>query len=112
MEATTRLAQKRRRAKKNAQWSAKRAIEKALRLQVDGVGFAFIEVLSELLRGWGEIRMVLFALLVIVIARGYPDGLVGICHAAGERLAEDSARSLRVPAFTCGAAAGKDPVLT
>ena len=27
--------------------------------------------------------MVLFALLVIVVARGYPAGLVGICHALG-----------------------------
>ena len=33
------------------------------------LGAVFIEVLSEALRAWGEIRMVLFALLVIVIAR-------------------------------------------
>src|SRR5439155_1590326 len=57
------------------------------------VGAVFIEVLSEALRAWGEVRMVLFALLVIVIARGYPNGLVGICHAAGRRLAA------RVPAL-------------
>ena len=57
------------------------------------LGAVFIEVLSEALRAWGEVRMVLFALLVIVIARGYPSGLVGICHTAGERLAA------RVPAL-------------
>jgi hypothetical protein len=42
--------------------------------------------------------MVLFALLVILIARGYPGGLVGICQALGRRLAA------RVPALA--------PVLT
>jgi branched-chain amino acid transport system permease protein len=51
------------------------------------VGAIFIELLSELLRAWGEIRMVLFALLVIVIARSYPAGLVGICQAMAWRLA-------------------------
>jgi branched-chain amino acid transport system permease protein len=50
------------------------------------IGAIFIEILSELLRGWGEIRMVLFALLVIVVARAYPAGLVGILSAAGRRL--------------------------
>ncbi len=50
------------------------------------LGAAFIEVLSELLRAWGEIRMVLFALLVIVVARAYPAGLVGICRTAGQRM--------------------------
>ena len=62
------------------------------------LGAVVIEVLSEALRAWGEIRMVLFALLVIVIARGYPAGLVGVCHALGARLAT------RVPALA--------PVLT
>jgi branched-chain amino acid transport system permease protein len=42
------------------------------------VGAVFIELLSELLRGWGEIRMVLFALLVLVVVRAYPAGLVGL----------------------------------
>jgi len=51
------------------------------------LGAVFIEVLSEALRAWGEIRMVLFALLVIIIARGYPEGLAGICRALGHRLA-------------------------
>jgi len=46
------------------------------------VGAVFIELLSELLRGWGEIRMVLFALLVLVIVRAYPAGLVGLGQAA------------------------------
>ena len=57
------------------------------------VGAVFIEVLSEGLRAWGEIRMVLFALLVIAIARGYPAGLLGIARALGRRLAA------RVPAL-------------
>ena len=51
------------------------------------VGAILIEVLSELLRGWGEIRMVLFALLVLAIARLYPDGLVGLFRLAGQQLA-------------------------
>ncbi len=57
------------------------------------LGAVFIEVFSELLRGWGEIRMVVFALLVIVVARLYPTGLVGILRTAGHRL------STRVPAL-------------
>ncbi len=51
------------------------------------LGAVFIEVLSEALRAWGEIRMVLFALLVIVIARAYPGGLVGLCRAIGQGMA-------------------------
>ena len=50
-------------------------------------------MLSEFLRGWGEIRMVLFALLVLLIARLYPEGLVGLFRLAGQRLAP------RVPAL-------------
>jgi branched-chain amino acid transport system permease protein len=42
------------------------------------IGAVFIEVLSELLREYGEIRMVLFALLVIVIMRVYRDGMMGM----------------------------------
>jgi hypothetical protein len=37
--------------------------------------------------------MVLFALLVIVVARGYPASLVGLCQASARRLAG------RVPAL-------------
>jgi len=51
------------------------------------IGAVFIELLSELLRGWGEIRMVLFALLVIVTVRGYPAGLLGVLRALATRLA-------------------------
>jgi branched-chain amino acid transport system permease protein len=51
------------------------------------MGAVFIEVLSEWLRAWGEVRMVLFALFVIVVARAYPSGLVGLIHAAVRRLA-------------------------
>lgn len=48
------------------------------------LGAVFIEVLSELLRRWGEIRMVLFAVLVIAVVRLYPAGLVGLLRAAAE----------------------------
>jgi branched-chain amino acid transport system permease protein len=51
------------------------------------LGAVFIEVLSELLRAWGEVRMVLFAALVILVARAYPAGLVGVVRSAGRRLA-------------------------
>lgn len=57
------------------------------------LGAIFIELLSELLRPWGEIRMVLFALFVILVARLYPPGLAGLARAAGDRL------SSRVPAL-------------
>ena len=50
------------------------------------VGAIFIEILSEGLRPWGEVRMVLFALLVILVARAYPAGLVGLTHALVGRL--------------------------
>jgi branched-chain amino acid transport system permease protein len=50
------------------------------------LGAVFIELLSEELRAWGEIRMVLFAVLVIVVVRAYPSGLRGLCVAAGGRL--------------------------
>ena len=46
------------------------------------IGAIFIELLSELLRGLGEIRMVLFALLVLVVVRAYPAGLLGLAAAA------------------------------
>jgi len=50
------------------------------------IGAIFIELLSELLRGWGEIRMVLFALLVIAVVRLYPAGLVGLLRAVAQRI--------------------------
>ena len=40
----------------------------------------------EELRSWGEIRMVVFALLVLVAARAFPAGLMGLGLALGERL--------------------------
>ena len=52
------------------------------------LGAVFIELLSEELRAWGEVRMVLFAILVLVVARAYPAGLVGFCRVAGRRLAQ------------------------
>ena len=51
------------------------------------LGAVFTELLFEWLRAWGEVRMVLFALLVIVVARGYPAGLAGIVQDVGRRLA-------------------------
>jgi branched-chain amino acid transport system permease protein len=57
------------------------------------IGAVFIEVLSELLRAWGEVRMVLFALFVIAVARGYPAGLYGVWRTLARRLAA------RVPAL-------------
>ncbi len=50
------------------------------------VGAVFIELLSEELRSWGEVRMVLFALLVLVVARAYPAGLVGLTVSVGQRV--------------------------
>jgi branched-chain amino acid transport system permease protein len=51
------------------------------------LGAVFIELLFEWLRAWGEVRMVVFALLVIVVARGYPAGLGGVAQTVGLRLA-------------------------
>jgi branched-chain amino acid transport system permease protein len=62
------------------------------------LGAVFIEQSFEWLRAWGEVRMVAFALLVIVVARAYPAGVAGLFRAAGHRLAA------RVPALA--------PVLT
>src|SRR5262249_46153300 len=50
------------------------------------VGAIFVEILSEALRPWGEIRMVLFALLVIIVARAYPAGLVGAASVLRRRM--------------------------
>jgi branched-chain amino acid transport system permease protein len=62
------------------------------------LGAVFIEQSFEWLRAWGEVRMVVFAALVIVVARAYPAGVAGLFGAAGRRLAA------RVPALA--------PVLT
>jgi branched-chain amino acid transport system permease protein len=60
------------------------------------LGAVFTELLFEWLRAWGEVRMVVFALLVIVVARAYPAGLTGLTGALGRRLA---ARVPRVAPF-------------
>jgi branched-chain amino acid transport system permease protein len=57
------------------------------------LGAVFIEQSFEWLRAWGEVRMVVFALLVIVVARAYPAGLAGVFRLAGARLVA------RVPAL-------------
>ena len=62
------------------------------------LGAVFTELSFESLRAWGEVRMVLFALLVILVARAYPAGLAGLFRTLGARLAA------RVPALA--------PVLT
>jgi branched-chain amino acid transport system permease protein len=51
------------------------------------LGAVFTELSFEWLRAWGEVRMVVFALLVILVVRGYPAGLAGIFRALGLRLA-------------------------
>ena len=50
------------------------------------LGAVFTELAFEWLRAWGEVRMVVFALLVIAVARGYPSGLAGIAQTIGRRL--------------------------
>jgi branched-chain amino acid transport system permease protein len=49
------------------------------------LGAVFVELLFEWLRAWGEVRMVLFALLVIVVARAYPAGFTGLVQAVFSR---------------------------
>lgn len=48
------------------------------------VGAIFIEILTETFRGFGEIRMVVFALAVIAIARLYNEGTMGIVKQVGQ----------------------------
>jgi branched-chain amino acid transport system permease protein len=43
------------------------------------IGAIFIEILSELLREYGQIRMVLFAFMVIILMRVNRDGILGLC---------------------------------
>ncbi len=50
------------------------------------IGAVFLEFLSEVLRLSGEVRMVLFTLLVIVLMRLYPGGLTGLAAAAGRKV--------------------------
>lgn len=57
------------------------------------LGAVFTELAFEWLRAWGEVRMVVFALLVIAVARLYPAGIAGVVGALGRGLAA------RVPAL-------------
>ena len=50
------------------------------------LGAVTVEVVSEGLRAYGEIRMVIFALVVLAVMRLYPPGLAGLLRAAGSRL--------------------------
>ncbi len=61
-------------------------------------GAVLLEVLSEMLRLSGEIRMVLFAALVIAVMRLYPAGLAGVACEAARRLARAPARQTARPA--------------
>jgi branched-chain amino acid transport system permease protein len=50
------------------------------------MGAIFIEILTETFRGFGEIRMVVFALAVIAIARLYNEGAMGIVKQLAQRI--------------------------
>src|SRR5262249_19131060 len=51
------------------------------------IGAVFTELSFEWLRAWGEVRMVVFALLVIFVVRVYPAALAGVARASGAALA-------------------------
>jgi branched-chain amino acid transport system permease protein len=50
-------------------------------------GALVVELVSEALRAYGQIRMVMFALVVLGMMRLYPPGLIGMVRAAAERIA-------------------------
>jgi branched-chain amino acid transport system permease protein len=50
------------------------------------LGAVTVEVVSEALRAYGEIRMVVFALVVLAVMRLYPPGLAGFLRTAALRL--------------------------
>jgi branched-chain amino acid transport system permease protein len=50
------------------------------------LGAATVEIVSEALRAYGQIRMVIFALVVLAVMRLYPPGLAGLVRAAAVRL--------------------------
>jgi len=52
------------------------------------IGAVVVEGASELLRAYGQMRMVLFALLVLAVMRLYPAGLVGVGRALWGRVVE------------------------
>ena len=51
------------------------------------IGAVTVEVSSEALRAYGQIRMVIFALVVLAVMRLYPPGLVGLVRAGFARTA-------------------------
>jgi len=55
-------------------------------------GALVVELVSEALRAYGQIRMVLFALVVLGMMRLYPPGLVGMAQAAAQRIAGAGSR--------------------
>jgi branched-chain amino acid transport system permease protein len=48
------------------------------------IGAILIEIFTETFRGFGEVRMVVFALAVIAIARLYNEGVVGTVRQFGQ----------------------------
>jgi len=48
------------------------------------LGALTVEVMSEALRAYGQIRMVIFALVVLAVMRLYPPGLIGFVRAAAQ----------------------------
>jgi hypothetical protein len=53
---------------------------------------------SEGLRAYGQVRMVIFALVVLGVMRLYPPGLIGLVRAAGARLPRRRGRAANVGA--------------
>lgn len=53
------------------------------------IGAAIVEVASEALRAYGQIRMVVFALAVLAVMRIYPSGLMGTVRAVARRWSAD-----------------------
>jgi branched-chain amino acid transport system permease protein len=52
------------------------------------IGAILIELLTETFREFGEIRMVIFALAVIAIARLYPEGAMGLAKQLAQRISK------------------------
>ena len=71
------------------------------------IGAVTVEVVSEALRAYGQIRMVMFALVVLAVMRLYPPGLAGLLRA----LATRAARTAGV-ARSAGAGRGVAPPTT
>ncbi len=56
------------------------------------LGAVLVEVASEALRASGQVRMVVFALVVLVVMRAYPPGLLGLGAALSRSLARSWGR--------------------